>query len=73
MNRYRITAAGRDAFASWLGAFAARGAVPDSLRSPLVVTVFCGPTHQVLLAWIDDVLQRLAEADAGASAVDRAG
>jgi DNA-binding PadR family transcriptional regulator len=123
-RRYRITGAGRAAFASWLTAFAARGAAPDSLRSPLALTVFFGEflphdalvraleehrlvrrrrldqlrameaqvaagehadrlptavlargiaTHDVLLAWIDDLLERLAEADGGAPARAGAG
>ena len=112
-RRYRITDGGRAAFREWLAAFAARGARPDSLRSPLALTVFFGEflppdelvrvleehrlqrgrrldqlramqaevavgvhadrlptavlargiaTHEVLLGWIDDLLERLGGA-----------
>jgi DNA-binding PadR family transcriptional regulator len=39
---YRITTAGRDAFAQWIAAFAQRGPQDDQLRSPLLLTVFFG-------------------------------
>jgi DNA-binding PadR family transcriptional regulator len=41
-RRYRITDAGRDAFADWLAALARRPARPDQLRSPLTLLVFFG-------------------------------
>jgi hypothetical protein len=46
---------------------------PHADRLPTAVLARGIATHEVLLAWIDDLLERLAEVDAGASAVDRAG
>jgi DNA-binding PadR family transcriptional regulator len=39
---YRITAAGKAAFASWLAEFSAAGPRDEQLHSPLVLTVFFG-------------------------------
>jgi DNA-binding PadR family transcriptional regulator len=41
-RRYRITDAGRDAFAQWLAALAREPASGDQLRSPLTLLVFFG-------------------------------
>lgn len=39
---YRVTDAGRDAFAGWINEFAGQGPRDDQLRSPLLLTVFFG-------------------------------
>jgi DNA-binding PadR family transcriptional regulator len=41
-RRYRVTDAGRDAFAEWLATLARQAARPDQLRSPLTLLVFFG-------------------------------
>jgi DNA-binding PadR family transcriptional regulator len=41
-RRYRITAAGRAAFADWIAGLARQPARPDQLRSPLTTLVFFG-------------------------------
>jgi len=39
---YRVTAAGRKAFAAWIDSFVAEGPRDDQLRSPLLLAVFFG-------------------------------
>lgn len=52
---YRITAAGRTAFADWVHTFVQRGPQDDQLRSPLLLTVFFG--HVVDTATLRHLLE----------------
>jgi DNA-binding PadR family transcriptional regulator len=64
---YRVTAAGRAAFADWLSAWVRKGAREEQLHSPLVLTIFFGEliAPETLRLLLDDYRvqhhKRLAE------------
>lgn len=74
---YRVTPAGREAFATWIDRFVAAGPRDDQLRSPLLLAVFFGhfvdpdrlrvvleeyrARHQRALALADEMLAALGE------------